>query len=146
MTRTILYYPTINVPTSGRWIRGALLYWDQIASIVPESYDGRFNRIERYSDEIRCLYEDGIFRPVNPYLLLQGPNNKYYPFLQEFDQIRSSARFRSALPPRKERQFTAQIYKDKLADGTFHKLRELGMAEDRQRTSWMKFEQRHEVL
>lgn len=132
MSRTILYYPTIDVPTSGRWIRGALLYWDQIASIVPESYDGRFDPLNRYSNEIRCLYDEGIFRPVNPHLLLRGPLNSYALFLKEFDQVISSARFRATIPPRKERRFTAEIYKDKVAYGTFHKLCELGLAEDKQ--------------
>ena len=40
MSRTVLYYPYIQVPTSGLWIRKALLYWDQVAAIVPRSYDG----------------------------------------------------------------------------------------------------------
>lgn len=31
-----LYYPTMNVP-SGSWLTQTLLYWDQVASIVPEA-------------------------------------------------------------------------------------------------------------
>jgi hypothetical protein len=31
--RTILYYPTINVPINS-WLRHSLLYWDQVSSII----------------------------------------------------------------------------------------------------------------
>jgi hypothetical protein len=34
MSRPILYYPNIEVPASGPWIRRALLYWDDVAAIV----------------------------------------------------------------------------------------------------------------
>ncbi|MBR5479519.1 MAG: hypothetical protein IKU84_05020 [Clostridia bacterium] len=34
MSRTILYYPTIDIPNE-TWIKNTLLYWDKISSIVP---------------------------------------------------------------------------------------------------------------
>lgn len=34
MPQTILYYPNINID-NGQWLRNALLYWDNISSIVP---------------------------------------------------------------------------------------------------------------
>ena len=38
MGQTILYYPKINI-LDGVWLRNALLYWDEVPSIVPdESY------------------------------------------------------------------------------------------------------------
>src|SRR5215470_15555407 len=71
--RTILYYPTIAIPTAGSWIRSALLYWDNIASIVPRSYDDMQdeNAVARYEPEIQMLYEEGVFSPVNPDLLVR---------------------------------------------------------------------------
>lgn len=36
MSDIALYYPTMNVPESP-WLMRTLLYWDQVASIVPES-------------------------------------------------------------------------------------------------------------
>ena len=40
MAQTILYYPTINIQ-DGSWLRNAILYWDEVSSIVPD---------ENYSD------------------------------------------------------------------------------------------------
>jgi hypothetical protein len=36
MKRTVLYYPTISIP-NGAWLRRALFYFDEIASIVPST-------------------------------------------------------------------------------------------------------------
>ena len=38
LKNTILYYPTISIP-SNQWLRHALLYWDEIGSIIPRRYD-----------------------------------------------------------------------------------------------------------
>jgi hypothetical protein len=35
MQRTVLYYPTISIPDDW-WLRQALFYFDQVASIVPQ--------------------------------------------------------------------------------------------------------------
>ncbi len=38
MAQTILYYPKINIH-DGSWLRNAILYWDEVSSIVPyENY------------------------------------------------------------------------------------------------------------
>ena len=37
MAQTILYYPTIDIQ-DGAWLRNAILYWDEVSSIVP--YEG----------------------------------------------------------------------------------------------------------
>lgn len=36
MKRTVLYYPTISIP-DGPWLRRALFYFDEVASIVPRT-------------------------------------------------------------------------------------------------------------
>lgn len=38
MNRTILYYPTINIPND-EWLRHALLYYDQVSSIIPQNWE-----------------------------------------------------------------------------------------------------------
>src|SRR5438067_6437254 len=75
--RTVLYYPNIDIPTAGPWIRSPLLYWDKLASIVPRSYDDMRDEqaMERYSDEIRFLYQEKVFRPVNPDILAGVPED-----------------------------------------------------------------------
>ena len=37
ISQTILYYPYINIKNE-QWIRNALLYWDNISSIVPYTH------------------------------------------------------------------------------------------------------------
>lgn len=58
--RTILYYPTIKIK-DGSWLRNAILYWDNVASIVP-GYD--FDEIN--SPEIEYLHQAGIYKPIYP--------------------------------------------------------------------------------
>jgi hypothetical protein len=61
--RTVLYYPTIKVP-EGKWLKQALLYWDNVASIVPYDYDG--NVSIPFTSEIEFLLDEKIFKPVRP--------------------------------------------------------------------------------
>lgn len=59
MAQSILYYPSINIE-DGSWLRSAILYWDEINSIVPhkEYYD--------LSPELLYLQELGQYRPIYP--------------------------------------------------------------------------------
>ena len=59
--KTILYYPTIAIPT-GPWLRQALLYWDEIGSIVPEQWA----KVNNYPADIDYLVGEGVFRPFRP--------------------------------------------------------------------------------
>ena len=59
MAQTILYYPQINIK-DGAWLRNALLYWDEISSIVPNrSFDD-------ISPELSYLRNVGVYHPVYP--------------------------------------------------------------------------------
>lgn len=58
--KTILYYPTIKIE-DGSWLRNAILYWDNVASIVPGFDYNEFNSIE-----IEYLREAGIYKPIYP--------------------------------------------------------------------------------
>jgi len=58
--RTILYYPTIKI-TDGNWLRNAILYWDNVASIVPGYNYDEFN-----SPEVEYLSSVGIYKPIYP--------------------------------------------------------------------------------
>ena len=59
MAQTILYYPTIDIQDS-TWLRNALLYWDNISSIVP------YENYSDFSPELLYLQECGIYKPVFP--------------------------------------------------------------------------------
>ena len=59
MPQTILYYPRINIQ-DGAWLRNAILYWDEVSSIVP---------YENYGDlspELLYLQSLGVYSAVYP--------------------------------------------------------------------------------
>lgn len=37
-----LYYPTIDIPEEG-WLKSAILYWDEIQTIVPSSFQNPYS-------------------------------------------------------------------------------------------------------
>lgn len=59
MAQTILYYPNINIK-DGQWLRNALLYWDNISSIVP------YENYQDLSHELLFLQDLGIYEPFFP--------------------------------------------------------------------------------
>lgn len=73
MAQTILYYPTIDIQ-DGAWLRNALLYWDNISSIVP------YENYSDFSPELLYLQEYGIYKPVFPQDLFYS---KYAPDFME---------------------------------------------------------------
>jgi len=68
--RSVLYYPYINVANSV-WLRHALLYWDEIGSIVPRDNEG--NDALKFSPEQTYLQSLGVYNPCRPEdVLLDG--------------------------------------------------------------------------
>lgn len=59
MAQTILYYPTIDI-RDGAWLRNAILYWDEVSSIVP------YENYPDFSPELLYLQELGIYKAVYP--------------------------------------------------------------------------------
>ena len=59
MAQTILYYTKINI-NDGAWLRNALLYWDEISSIVP------YERYTELSHELQYLQGMGVYHPIYP--------------------------------------------------------------------------------
>lgn len=61
-----LYYPTIDIPNE-EWLKSAVLFWDQINTIVPSSIK------EPYAeDTTKYLSDEGILKPVKV-----SPDNTY---------------------------------------------------------------------
>ena len=75
--RTILYYPTIIIP-HGNWLRQAIMFWDEVASIVPEGMD------YLYTPEINFLHRNRIFRPIRPDTLMRSEGG--WEKLEEFEE------------------------------------------------------------
>lgn len=132
MSRTILYYPDIAIPTSGPWIRSALLYWDKLAAIVPRSYDDLQDEqaVQRYSDEIQCLYRDDIFRPINPDVLMEKVAER-----KKFEaEVVAHLTKLTKHPSYKKTALKVPVFKQKLSNQLFNKLDRAGMAEERHKT------------
>lgn len=62
MRRTILYYPNIEIP-DGKWLRNALLYWDEVSSIVPRSVE---DNLFSHNYMIAQLRDEGEYRAIYP--------------------------------------------------------------------------------
>lgn len=76
MKRTVLYYPTISIP-NGSWLRRALFYFDEIASIVPSTlyFSGELGpSLVPVSDEVLSLESAKVFRRIAPDNLWLRPN------------------------------------------------------------------------
>ena len=75
MTETILYYPTIKV-TDSPWLRNAILYWDNIATIVPSIY-----KEDYYTPEMGLLEETNMYKSVSPTIIEN--NLQIYPRISQ---------------------------------------------------------------
>lgn len=64
--RDLLYYPYINLPKTN-WTIRALLYYDNIGSIVPTQY---FYEPEQYEPFMREVIQNELINPINPTYVL----------------------------------------------------------------------------
>jgi hypothetical protein len=92
MKRNILYYPTIDIPQNN-WLRHALLYWDEVSSIIPENLDSRI------SPHIDYLIHEEEFRSIRPESFFR--NEKHCDLWNDFEKdlykIISSDEFQTKL-------------------------------------------------
>ncbi len=157
MNRTILYYPTIDIPTNS-WLRHAILYWDEVSSIVPKNWNDEI-AIE-LSPDIQYLIAEGQFRPVRPEDLIINQSNlvSFEAFREEFHSIISSAHFQNFINrnlysyrsgrrslAERERIFS-RIHANKVSDMTFYFLEEMGLATREDNYGWLWFEQNTALL
>lgn len=128
--RTILYYPEIQIPTSGTWIRKSLLYWDKLGAIVPKTYDGQMDakRLKRYSPEIERLYKDGIFKPFNPEVLFHNSKTSLQLQREFQDTLFPGADFDHPTEVKSGKRCDVPIYRDKVARNVFAELEANGLA------------------
>jgi hypothetical protein len=155
--KTVLYYPTIAIPT-GPWLRKALLYWDEVGSIVPEQWE----RDHKYPADIVYLKSEGEFWGAPPrtlYSMIQSPilEAKRKSLDLEFRALVSSAEFKRLLGPGKpqlskhihSRHYSRQwgIYTGKMTHELYHFLEAKGLVQvDRKRPEWYLFEENTALL
>lgn len=70
-TRTAVYYPYFTISTP--YLKQMLLYWDEVASIIPEIAED--NKPDIYSPEMEYLKSQSIFKPIRPEEFLLNPIN-----------------------------------------------------------------------
>ncbi|MFD5780395.1 DUF6236 family protein [Streptomyces sp. NPDC126933] len=92
---TLLYYPLVSPPQE--ILHQALLYWDGIASVVPESRDVYEDAV---SDELKDLRDRGLYHPVTlgpqHTRLLGGPGHRprgesYEVLIEELRELAAGA-------------------------------------------------------
>ncbi len=74
MKRTVLYYPTISIPDNW-WLRQAVFYFDEVASIVPQNmtWEGESRGLlSPLTPELTFLQQEKIFRAISPEQLTLG--------------------------------------------------------------------------
>jgi hypothetical protein len=142
--QAILYYPTISVP-SNRWLRQAILYWDEIGSIVPQRYDE--TELIPYTPDIQYLKDEGEFRPFRTDLITRRGREIVQNLESELVDTILSDEFQSLLPPHSQRRITARIHKDKVSREVFAFLNDAGLANERKDDwDWYYFERRTALL
>ncbi len=135
LKRTILYYPAINIP-SGKWLRKALLYWDEVGSIVPKSYE---RKPSLYSEDIDFLRREGVYRPFVPDNFDGALSNVGDEFGNQLVEIVLSPEFQSyqkkqkaifplSLIKHNQKKAPFLIHKEKGTSETFYLLKEAGLA------------------
>ena len=110
LQRTILHYPSMVV-TDSAWLRQALLYWDKICSIAPESVQ-ESDQID-YTPELLYLEDNELFSFVSPAAVISD-HDIAPQFYKEFKSLIMSPRFRRMVPPQNHREFNSGIHVDKL--------------------------------
>lgn len=151
MKRNLLYYPAINIPKT-EWLKSALLYWDEVSSIVPSDDNG--NLLIQLDKDIEYLMDIEVFRPIRPETLILGRDNweQLEDFQNEFKEIvegtkfqarlqRHSTVFNSPVHPDKINDSTvSRIHSNKTSGGIFEFLENKGLARREDGYEWMQFE------
>ncbi|MCM1502544.1 MAG: hypothetical protein NC115_07765 [Bacteroidales bacterium] len=124
---SLLYYPYINLPQNN-WTIRALLYYDNVNSIVPEQY---FNEPERYSPFMRKAIQQELITPINPMYILDNPHEISIKFIEYLsaknDVIERRRRFFSNQVHKIHRQ--CKLHANKFDNEIFAYLMEIGLAE-----------------
>lgn len=137
--RTVLHYPTIGLPDRS-WVAQALLYWDEIATIVPKRLGDIYaaeraddsKLFEDVEDAATCqyLFAEKVLRPILPEHLvtasfdredeLQGMH--WGEFGTELKSIVHSTAFK-ALVASGDRTHSEDVHVDKVSDSAYHLLK-----------------------
>lgn len=139
----ILYYPYINVPDND-WTIRTLLYYKDIAAIVPQEY--LWNPVQHYDPFMMELVRMSLVVPVNPVEVFDNPWEVTKPFVNEIEKHKSSLEKAQERFSKLQRNLvhsqkfsSARIHGDKFDDEVFYSLTNLGLA-SRSEGNWYEVE------
>lgn len=158
--RTILYYPTIDIPNT-EWLKHAIFYWDEVSSIIPQDWQDKF--LTELSSDIQFLLDEGEFRAVRPEELIWNSSNEdvYQSFKREFKDTIKSDRFNRMIGRAKDKLFKihgaklrdialiagSRIHRNKTTDGIYDFLAGNKLAKvDPQNSDWIRVERNTALL
>lgn len=124
MERTLLYYPTIDIPNM-KWLYSSILYADKVSSIVP------FNDINdnRFPDLLKYLVDQEQYKPIFIERLLSSYNTEFNEFEEFFISTTSSDEFQVKLKNGKglSYQHYDKLYSGKMTYRINQYMREAGL-------------------
>ncbi|AHF08440.1 hypothetical protein [Desulfitobacterium metallireducens] len=134
----LLYFPYISIPNS-QWLIQTLLYWDEVASIVPFEYARRTNCLDSH---MQLLIREELVKQIFPEQYIFRFNDFTYNFLKYVDTdpvIRSISDLgkRGLIGKNKLLIKTEKVHMAKLSD-IGYELVERGLAKDKGR--WFEIE------
>ena len=145
--RSILYYPTIDIP-SDLWLRQAILYWDEVSSIVPKDHSGKI--LTELSPEVQYLMDEGQFKPIHPEELVFNNANSsaFFDFEMEFRGLITSEGFKKFLSmnyygrskKKVDVRHWSKIHRNKTSDSVQYELEQLGLFRNSEESDWHEFE------
>ncbi len=132
----LLYYPYINLPNTN-WTIRALLYYDNISSIVPTQY---FHEPEQYEPFIREVIQNELINPINPMDVLEHPGEVSRMFSEYLNQNLNIIQKRRFSPQKfgtthihrekfSFRENGNKLHADKFDTEIFYELTQMGLAE-----------------
>jgi hypothetical protein len=153
--RTILYYPTISIP-SGKWLRQVLLYFDEVASIVPRVvyFSGEASDLLiPLTPDIEYLRAEGVFRPIPPERLFLDEEGREswvqaHDFMDEVESAVTSTQFTSLLNEKTREKRYVRVHIDKLSGNVMGILERTGALKDERwgESDWVQIEENTALL
>jgi hypothetical protein len=116
---TALYFPYVRVPQTP-WFTQVLLYWDRVASIVPDSLRAKPDALDPYMRELK---RERLLEYVRP-------DSELWETAETFTSAFLKLLEGLPIPPEGERRFT-RLHISKLPGHLFDELHSRGLAKDR---------------
>lgn len=131
--KTIIYYPTIKLPQN-TWLKQTLLYWDQVATIVPlrfhtEKSCNRENLLFK-DPTIKYLVDENAYRAIWADRAFMYNHDEHRKMVEEFFNIINSPEYISFIGPNDKWKIDSEIFADKILNDTLEHLKEKKLAKE----------------